>query len=111
MRKILPYVSAAGAVMVLCGAVLQITRLTFAPYLYLVGAVMFAAVQAVCGYDGDSIVIRRLRRQQLIGAVLMVAAGVLMLTMHHNEWIACLTVSAILELYTVFRISHEEEKG
>ena len=107
----MPYISVVGAVLVLCGAALQVTRLQLAPYLYLVGAVMFAVVQIASGYEGDNVVIRRLRRQQVIGAVLMVAAGVLMLTMRHNEWIACLTISAILELYTVFRISHEEEKG
>ena len=31
-------------------------------------------------------------------------------TTRGNEWIACLTIAAILELYTAFRIPQEEEK-
>jgi hypothetical protein len=33
-----------------------------------------------------------------------------MLTMHRNEWIVCLAVAAVLELYTAFRIPQELEK-
>lgn len=33
-----------------------------------------------------------------------------MFTTRGNEWIACLTIAAILELYTAFRIPQEEEK-
>ena len=38
--------------------------------------------------------IRRLRRQQLMGAMLLVFTGVLMLLWHRNEWIACLSIAA-----------------
>ena len=62
------------------------------------------------GYDGKNIVIRRLRRQQLMGAMLLVFTGVLMLLWHRNEWIACLSIAAVLELYTAFRIPQEEQK-
>lgn len=61
-------------------------------------------------YDGKNIVIRRLRRQQLMGAMLLVFTGVLMLLWHRNEWIACLSIAAVLELYTAFRIPQEEQK-
>jgi drug/metabolite transporter (DMT)-like permease len=54
--------------------------------------------------------VRRLRRQQILGAVLLVFAGVLMFVTRHNEWVLCLTVAAILELYTAFRIPSELEK-
>jgi hypothetical protein len=33
-----------------------------------------------------------------------------MFTTHNNEWIASLTIAAILEIYTAFRISQEEKK-
>ena len=36
--------------------------------------------------------------------------GAFMFTTHGNEWIACLTIAAILELYTAFRIPQEEAK-
>ena len=33
-----------------------------------------------------------------------------MLLWHRNEWIACLSIAAVLELYTAFRIPQEEQK-
>lgn len=102
--------SATGAVLLLAGALLQLTRLTWVPYVYLAGAILFAYVQVMNGYSGRNIIIRRLRRQQLAGAILLVVAGVMMLLWHHNEWIACLTIAAVLELYTAFRIPQEEER-
>lgn len=110
MNKYYTVVSVAGAILLLVGAMLQVTRLFFAPYLYLVGAIMFAYVQVMTGSESRSIVIRRLRRQQVIGAVLLVVAGVMMILWHRNEWVACLSIAAILELYTAFRIPQEEER-
>ncbi|MBE6282604.1 MAG: hypothetical protein E7095_11245 [Bacteroides sp.] len=99
-----------GAVLLLVGAVLQITRWELSPYLYTLGAVLFAYVQVMCRYEGKNLIVRRLRRQQIIGAVLLVFAGVLMFTSKRNEWIVCLTIAAVLELYTAWRIPSELEK-
>lgn len=110
MKKLDSYVYIAGGVLLLLGAVLQITRLVWAPYVYLIGAVLFAYVQVKSRYEGRNIVIRRLRRQQLIGVALLIVAGVMMLLWHRNEWIACLSVAAVLQLYTAFRIPQEEER-
>lgn len=71
---------------------------------------LFAYVQLVSDYKGKNIIIRRLRRQQLLGAMLLVLTGVIMLLWKRNEWIVCLTVAAVLELYTAFRIPQEEAK-
>jgi drug/metabolite transporter (DMT)-like permease len=71
---------------------------------------MFAYVQVMSRYEGKNLIVRRLRRQQILGAVLLVFAGVLMFVTKHNEWVLCLTVAAILELYTAFRIPSELEK-
>ena len=90
---------------------LQITRWELSPYIYTVGAVLFAYVQVMMGrYDGKNLIIRRLRRQQIIGAALLVFAGVLMFTSKRNEWIVCLTIAAVLQLYTAYRIPSELEK-
>jgi drug/metabolite transporter (DMT)-like permease len=90
---------------------LQITRWELSPYIYTVGAVLFAYVQVMMGrYDGKNLIIRRLRRQQIIGAILLVFAGVLMFTSKRNEWIVCLTIAAVLQLYTAYRIPSELEK-
>lgn len=100
----------AGAVLLLVGAMLQITRWELSPVIYTIGAVMFAYVQVMSRYEGKNLIVRRLRRQQILGAVLLVFAGVLMFVTRHNEWVLCLTVAAILELYTAFRIPSELEK-
>lgn len=99
-----------GAVLLFIGLALQFVKLVFAPYVYLAGSILFAYVQVRSGYDGKNIVIRRLRRQQLMGAMLLVFTGVLMLLWHRNEWIACLSIAAVLELYTAFRIPQEKQK-
>ena len=33
-----------------------------------------------------------------------------MILWKRNEWVVCLTIAAVLEMYTVFRIPQEEEK-
>lgn len=110
MSKYYSAIATVGAVSLLLGAALQITQLAWAPYLYLIGAIMFAYVQVMSGYEGKNIIIRRLRRQQIIGATLLVVAGVMMILWKRNEWVVCLTIAAVLEMYTAFRIPQEEEK-
>lgn len=110
MSKYYSAIATVGAVALLLGATLQITPLAWAPYLYLIGAIMFAYVQVMSGYEGKNIIIRRLRRQQIIGATLLVVAGVMMILWKRNEWVVCLTIAAVLEMYTAFRIPQEEEK-
>lgn len=110
MKKWDKWISAVGGVLLLVGAALQITGWIVAPYIYLVGAVLFAYEQVKYGYDGKNFIIRRLRRQQILGAVLFVVAGVMMLCMKRNEWIVCLSAAAVIELYTSFRIPQEEER-
>ena len=110
MSKYYSAIATVGAVALLLGAALQITQLAWAPYLYLIGAIMFAYVQVMSGYEGKNIIIRRLRRQQIIGATLLVVAGVMMILWKRNEGVVCLTIAAVLEMYTVFRIPQEEEK-
>lgn len=110
MKKNYTYQMMAGAILLLLGAMLQITRWELSPVIYTIGAVLFAYVQVMDGYQGQNLTIRRLRRQQILGAVLLVFTGVLMFVMKRNEWIVCLTIAAILELYTAFRIPAEMEK-
>lgn len=93
-----------GGIVLLVGACLMITGLKAAPYIYLAGAVLFAVMQFLDGYHGSNFVAKRLRRQQLFGALMLVATGVLMLTMHHNEWIVGLLIATLFELYTAFRL-------
>ena len=110
MSKIYQIIQGVGAVLLLVGAMLQITRWELSPIIYTLGAVMFAYVQVMSRYEGKNLIVRRLRKQQILGAVLLVFAGVLMFVTKHNEWVLCLTIAAVLELYTAFRIPSELEK-
>ena len=109
-NKYYPIIAAIGAVLLLAGAAIQITHAAWAPYLYLTGAILFAYTQIADRYEGQNLIIRRLRRQQMIGAALLILAGVMMLIWKRNEWVLCLTIAAVLELYTAFRIPQEMEK-
>ena len=110
MNKAYQLIQVVGAVLLLVGAMLQITRWELSPYLYTIGAVLFAYVQVMSRYEGKNLIIRRLRRQQILGAVLLVFTGLLMFVTKHNEWVLSLTIAAILELYTAYRIPSELEK-
>ena len=110
MNKTYSVLQMVGAVLLLIGAMLQITRWELSPYIYTLGAVLFAYVQVMSRYEGKNLIIRRLRRQQILGAVLLVFAGVLMFVTSHNEWVLCLSAAAVIQLYTAFRIPSELEK-
>lgn len=99
-----------GAVMVLVGAGSYITHWALSPYIYIIGATLVALAQINMPIKTSNVVLKRLRVQQVLGALLLVAAGALMFFMHRNEWIVCLSVAAVLELYTSFRIPQELEK-
>ena len=110
MKKGYTIIQMIGAVLLLAGAMLQITRWEMAPILYTIGAILFAYIQVMSRYEGKNLIVRRLRRQQIIGAVLLVFAGVLMFVTRHNEWVLCLSAAAVIQLYTAFRIPSELEK-
>ncbi|MCE2617015.1 MAG: hypothetical protein ACTTJK_09510 [Phocaeicola sp.] len=111
MKKNLKSLMMLGAILLLIGAVLMVNQLTIAPYLYTIGALLFGYVQVFHGkYEGQSLVIRRLRRLQIFGAIMLVVTGIPMFTMHHNEWILAMAIAAIFELYTAWRIPIELKK-
>lgn len=110
MKKIIPALYAIGGIMALIGAAVYITGWTLAPYIYTVGATLFALAQLNTPYDGDNKNIKRLRRQQTMGSLFLVAAGAAMIYLQNNEWIMILTIGAVIQLYTSFRIPQEEKK-
>ena len=110
MKKILQAIYIIGGVLLVLGAASYITRWVWAPYIYIAGSFMFGAMQMLDRYTGKNLVLRRLRRQQLLGATALMLTGVLMLTCKHNEWILCLLIGCLVELYTAFRIPQEYEK-
>lgn len=110
MKQIIPALFTTGAVMVLVGAASFITGWQFSPYIYTIGATFVALAQFNSSPQSDSPTVKRLRRQQIFGAILLVLTGAFMLFTRGNEWIVSLTIAAILELYTAVRIPQEEAK-
>ena len=97
-----------GALLLLAGAALMITGWTLAPYLFCVGALLIAAMQMTDRYEGQDITVKRLRRQQLIGSLMLLVTGVLMFVERHNGWIVTLTIAAVIQIYTAFRMPEKE---
>lgn len=107
----------SGAVLILLGLFIYLLWPIAAVCIYSIGAVLYASMQIKASYEGNNLVIRRLRRQQILSALLFVATAPLMAfqtfhisTLHHNEWIVCLSVAAVLQAYTAFRIPQEFAK-
>lgn len=117
-----------GGVLLLVGAMVMITGWEYAPYIYMLGSVMFASAQLSDRYDGDDMILKRLRLQQVLGAVLLVVTGFLMFSGNYhqqlmfnnsmndtlrsflltltarNSWIVTLCIATLFELYSSFRI-------
>lgn len=112
-------ISVMGGVLLVVGAILPLVEALaeYAPYIFTLGALSFGGTQLLRRYEGQNVVIRRLRRQEILGAFLLMVSAVLMLvsTFHlfplkGGEWKVCLTIAVVFELYTAFRLPHELEK-
>ncbi|MDO4210301.1 MAG: hypothetical protein Q4D23_01090 [Bacteroidales bacterium] len=110
-----------GGLLLVAGAIMPMIPAvnTHAATVFTIGALLFGSMQLLQRYDGPNVVIRRLRRQQILGAFfLMFAAALLVMKQYHvgpipirgDEWKIALIVAAVLELYTAFRIPSELEK-
>ncbi len=116
MKELTPFqnlVYSLGGILILVGAVLPLVppAAPAAPYVFAAGALMFSPMQMLARYDGNNLVVRRLRRQQVMGAILLLlSAGLLLLKSLHagplsgDEWKILLTLAAVFEVYTAFRI-------
>ena len=110
MKQLIPALFVVGAVMLLIGAAVYVTGWQLSPYIYSVCATFVALAQINSTWQYKTPTIRRLRRQQIFGALLLVLTGAFMFFTRGNEWIVSLTIAAILELYTSIRIPQEEAK-
>ena len=107
----------AGGVLVIAGAAAFMLWPVAAFVLFAVGAVLFSAMLLQQQYEGRNFILRRLRRQQLLGcAALLVTACLMAMQVfrfgfaRRNEWVVCLAVACVLLLYTAFRIPAELSK-
>ena len=114
-----------GGLMMVIGAGTSLLAWSWAPHIYAIGAICFAAMQMLQRYEGKNFTIRRLRRMMIISDILFLLAALLMFAnmgnfLHlsqvdyvqyvYNKWVIVLLIAAILQLYSSHRIGHELEK-
>ncbi len=107
----------AAAVAMLLGAALFMLWPLWGTIAFTAGALVFVPLQMLQRYEGKSFVLRRLRRQQLLGGIALLCTACCMIMQVgrfgfaiRNEWVVCLTIACVLELYTAFRIPAELKK-
>jgi hypothetical protein len=129
-NRLIESFTTVGGVLLLFGAAVFITGWDYAPFIYLAGSVMFASGQFADRYTGDDKIIKRLRFQQILGACFLLLTAALMFAdgMHSmlltdnsmspglrsfllgltrkNNWIVTLSIGAVFELYSSFRLDH-----
>lgn len=74
-----------------------------APYLFAVGAADQAICHLTLSTRGMNLRRRRLQRYNIFAGLLYIFASVLMFK-GQKEWIICLTIAALFQLYTAFVI-------
>ena len=75
MKQLIPALFAVGAVMALIGAAVFITGWVYAPYIYTIGAGFVALAQVNTPLRAKSKTLRRLRIQQIFGALALILTG------------------------------------
>ena len=106
-----------GGVMMLGGAVAYAFSPQWSLWLLAVGLGLYSLMQLRAEYLGTNFHVKRLRRQQLFSLVVLWGA-VLCMSMqvmhwgplHRNEWMVCLAIGSILQLYTAWRLPAELSK-
>lgn len=129
-NRLIESFTTVGGLLLLFGAAVFITGWEYAPYLYLAGSVLFASGQFADRYTGDDRIMKRLRAQQVAGAVFLLFTAALMFSegihdrvltnggmnenlrsfilalTRRNNWIITLSIGAVFELYSSFRMDH-----
>ena len=107
-----------GAVLMIAGVVLHVFNAVISLYVSGVGAMLFCLMQLRAFYDGNDLVVTRLRRQQLFACMMFLATLVCMSMQvyqygfaRRNEWIVALAIGCVLELYTAWRLPNALQKA
>ncbi len=125
LSRLQSIVFAAGALLMLAGAIMGMMAPQVAPWIFAIGALAYTAMQFCQRYQGDNITIRRLSRIMLLSDVLLIGVAAMMFADYrnpfqleyltwlryiHNNWVVVLLLTAIIQLYTVYRIDAELRK-
>ena len=104
------YIFAFGAMLVLAGAILQISGSWIAPYVVGTGALIIFVFRLVFTPRSNNFRIRRLMRMQLISSALLLVSAYLMFTNNpRNAWALTLFLAAFLDIFIIWRMPKEEE--
>lgn len=90
-----------AGLLILAGAILFLNKWFLAPYMFAVGAAGIAVCYLTISTKDMEFRERRLHRFNVIASVLMICASGLMFK-DMKEWIICLTIAAVLQLYSSF---------
>lgn len=90
-----------SGILVLISSALYLTQWFYAPYLYALGTAGIAVSYLTTPYRSLDFRRRRLHRFNVFAGILMVASSALMFK-HRTEWILCLSLAAMLQVYTAF---------
>ena len=107
MKKIRTILFAVSACLVLAGAALYLTQWQVAPYLFAVGAAGIAVNYLTTPVGELDFRSRRLHRFNVMAGFLMVVASGFQFN-GRKEWVICLFIAAILQLYTAFASPKKE---
>ena len=109
--------SRVGAITIISGLAVHLLSEVASLFLFGIGVLLFTLMQLRAEYLGTDFVLKRLRRQQLISCVLLYCSVICMVMQtfrlgmfQRNEWLVCLVISAIIQLYTAWRIPAELSK-
>lgn len=140
LNKVQTILYILGGIMMVAGVGLYVFAVApkVVSIIFLIGTVLFAAMQIAQRYEGTSLTLKRLRSIMTVADVAFIIAGLLMFenawhllfqtTVWHshavmnfeayegymkyvnNKWVVALLVAAVLELYSMNRISYELKK-
>ena len=81
LNKIQNLLFQVGGILLVAGAILpMVPELSRHAYLvFAIGAILFGCMQMLQRYEGSNLVIKRLRRQQLLGAIALLVTACLMI--------------------------------
>ena len=100
-QQIRSIIFGVAGLLVLAGAILFLTHWAVAPYLFAVGAAGIAVCYLTLPVKDLDFRRRRLHRFNVFAGLLMIVSSGFMFN-NRTEWILCLSVAAILQVYTAF---------
>lgn len=122
LNKVENIIFLMGAVMIVVGSIANVMIQPWAPYIFAMGTVAFVLMQLKQSYEGNNVVIRRLRRMVVASDLFFVITAVLMfaninnlfgldrlsyLQYVRNNWVVTLLIAALLQLYSNHRLGKE----